>query len=196
MQFILNILLQIVIFALLPLILFALYYRKHFSLVEFFGFQPFAGDFWPAVAKGLAIALPYATLSLIPLLQGQISGGNDLLPSDGPILVRFIAILLYSFVWTAFTEEFFFRAFMINALDRWIGFWPANIIQAAVFAGLHIFGMVGLSPLWQIGLVGLIFILALGLGQIAHRNGGGSIWAGVVIHGLLNTVASLIVLLI
>lgn len=52
--------------------------------------------------------------------------------------------------------------------------------------------MTQLGLLWQILFVSLMFIQALVLGQIAHCDGGGSIWAGWLVHALVNTLSSLL----
>lgn len=82
-------------------------------------------------------------------------------------------------------EEVLFRGFMFKGLRRSLRFAPAAIITSLLFAAGHLQFGSGEPLLWVAGLD--TFILSMLLCWLRERTG--SIWAGVIIHALKNSMA-------
>jgi uncharacterized protein len=93
------------------------------------------------------------------------------------------ALLLVAAVLVPIMEEVLFRGVMLTAVARRVPFWFANMLQAALFASLH------LSDLsWRAAAVWLVF-LAMGLvaGWMTRASGG--LLAAITLHALNNASA-------
>jgi len=79
-------------------------------------------------------------------------------------------------------EEFLFRQVLLTTFSRHISFWAANVLQAVLFAAMHLDAS------------GLIYIFLMGLvaGFIARRSGG--LLAPIVFHAAFNLIAGLLLL--
>ena len=76
-------------------------------------------------------------------------------------------------------EEFLFRGVLLNVFARQISFWAANVIQAGIFAAMH------LEPS---GLP-VLFLLGLAAGFLARRSGG--LLGPMLLHAIFNLLAAL-----
>jgi uncharacterized protein len=93
--------------------------------------------------------------------------------------VALIAVTFIVTVCAPLAEEFFFRGYFFGAL-RSNGFWPAALLTGLAFGVVHVFG----SP--------IAFILplaALGAGLCLIREKTGSLYPGIALHCLNNTIA-------
>lgn len=77
-------------------------------------------------------------------------------------------------------EEFLFRGFIYKALCSWRGPWPAALITAVVFGGVH----AGSAPA-----VDLVPLAALGFGLCLLYRYSGSLYPCIVAHSLNNSLA-------
>jgi membrane protease YdiL (CAAX protease family) len=91
-------------------------------------------------------------------------------------------VLLFGLAWagasllTGFAEELALRGYLLQSLQRGLGFWPALVITTLLFAALHISN----SGEGLIGIISVAFggaILALGV------RGTGSLWWSIGLHG-------------
>jgi membrane protease YdiL (CAAX protease family) len=80
-------------------------------------------------------------------------------------------------LWTPFTEEVFFRGFVLAGLVPRLGAGRAMVASALIFSAFHV----------SIGLIVPIFITGLLLAWLYHRTG--SLWASVAAHAGQNTLA-------
>jgi membrane protease YdiL (CAAX protease family) len=76
-------------------------------------------------------------------------------------------------------EEFLFRGVLLNVFARHVSFWAANIIQAGLFAAMH------LEP----AAFPMLFLLGITAGFFARRSGG--LLAPIVLHAIFNLLAGL-----
>jgi membrane protease YdiL (CAAX protease family) len=97
---------------------------------------------------------------------------------------RVIAIFFFAVVLAPLIEELMFRGYLYNALRSRMGAPWAIGLSAALFAGIHPQGWIGLPPLLAVGVV---------LGIL--REWRGSIWGCVVAHAMNNGLVMLIMLL-
>jgi uncharacterized protein len=77
-------------------------------------------------------------------------------------------------------EEFLFRGFIFTALRSWRGPWPAAVITALLFGGVH----VGSAPA-----VDLVPLAALGFGLCLLYRYSGSLYPCIAAHSLNNSLA-------
>jgi hypothetical protein len=143
-----------------------------------------------SVAVGIGIALAFR----LPSLLAYSVFGNELWQS----LVREIytwQIMLAvrdSFgLWTALSivaivaplvEEFIFRGVVLSALSKHISFGWANVIQAAIFAGLH----------QEAPALPYLFVFGVVAGYVTKRSG--RLTAAITMHCVFNGMLSLLVL--
>ncbi len=92
---------------------------------------------------------------------------------------------------TALAEEIFFRGFIAKLFVRWMGPVPGNILQALVFALVHVllFRALTHTPTPTLAILfALTFMAGWSIGHIKERYASGSIVPGWLAHGFGNTV--------
>jgi membrane protease YdiL (CAAX protease family) len=77
-------------------------------------------------------------------------------------------------------EEFLFRGFIFRALYNWRGLWPAALITALIFGGVH----AGSAPA-----IDLLPLAALGFGLCLLYRYTGSLYPCIAAHSLNNSIA-------
>lgn len=92
-------------------------------------------------------------------------------------------------------EEIFFRGFLLNGLQRPLGFWRANAVSAVLFTSVHLPGWFALGRFAAPQTVAVdalgLFVFGLAFGWAMHRTG--SLWPAYLLHALNNLlVVSLI----
>lgn len=117
--------------------------------------------------------LPLTVLLLLLRAAGSFYFGN-FSPLNGQILAWGI-LWLFTFLFVALFEEFFFRGYALYTLADGIGFWPGAIIMALVFARAHM----GNSGESRIGIIGVI-CFALFAAATLWRTG--NLWMAVGAH--------------
>lgn len=90
-----------------------------------------------------------------------------------------VPLLLYTVFFGPICEELAFRGLTFKYAKRFCGFWTANIIQAVLFAGMHMNPMQGIYTFFM----GLLF------GFLVHKSN--SVWMGVILHIAFNGVGVL-----
>lgn len=86
-------------------------------------------------------------------------------------------------------EELLYRGIVQGTIKRVIGPVPAIIIASAVFASIHVFGLIG-SPTEMLVTLSVIFVLALILGSLYELSG--NLVIPAIVHGLFNAIQFLI----
>lgn len=100
--------------------------------------------------------------------------------------------VVYSFIQTSFTEELFFRGFLLKRIGHKFGFYAGNIIQSVLFALLHCAMFISLTDMFHVVLITLFTgIIAFVMGWINEREAEGSILPSWFIHGVSNLVSSI-----
>lgn len=93
----------------------------------------FGKRFWQGVPLGLVMLS--ILLTLIGALHGFSLGGLALGGADA---AKFGVLYGIAFILVAIFEEFSFRGYLQATLGSGIGFWPAAIVLAIVFAAVHL----------------------------------------------------------
>jgi membrane protease YdiL (CAAX protease family) len=94
-----------------------------------------------------------------------------------------VLFVLVNTMLVGFSEEVMFRGFLLSAFQGVMGVWPAVILTSVMFGSVHVLnGFV--TGAW--GAAGLQAMMAglSGLAFAAIRVRTGSLWPGIVLHGL------------
>ena len=126
---------------------------------------------WEGVAAGVLLA---GGVGLgIYLLGGmQVRG----LALSGGALLYFAVAWALAMVVVGIAEEFWFRAYFLQTLWKAIGFWPASLIIAAVFAGMHYLFKTG-ENVWDV--ITLVWFSLLICYSVLQT---GNLWFAVGLH--------------
>ena len=105
------------------------------------------------------------------------------------------AVIAYALLQTAFAEESLFRGFLLKRVAGRFGFWPANTIQAVVFALLHAvpFG-IAVNAGWGAAIGLLTGAIGALMGYLNERLAGGSLIPGWTLHASANLLTGCLAL--
>jgi|TARA_B100000405_G_scaffold88721_1_gene61540 membrane protease YdiL (CAAX protease family) len=111
-----------------------------------------------------------------PTTVTELPGGTSWESSSAALILTFISIC----VLTPISEELLFRGYILDALNRLHGKWPAIIISSIIF------GLVHFDPFT----IGMATIGGVIYGWIRIRTG--SLVPGIVAHAMWNTMALMV----
>lgn len=184
--------LQILLFAAIPLIWWAVSSRRQTSFWNWIGLKRIG----EAKGKGLyvwmgAVIVGFLLLSLLilPLVSGSDTAASEF---NGLGIAALPAALVYAFFNTALPEEIIFRGFLLKRCSAKLGFPIGNAIQSLLFGLMHgvmFFAITGALT----ALLIIIFTGAIGwfMGMINEKKANGSILPSWLIHGIANTFSAL-----
>jgi membrane protease YdiL (CAAX protease family) len=138
----------------------------------------------------------FASILVWRLMSSELRDGGNLAQQrfvGQPLTIASIAsALVFGFLETGLGEELFFRGLIAGWLGRRVKFWPANVIQAAIFTLPHLFILTADLSLWPVA----VFVpFVAGLAQGWLRLASGSIVPGWLTHGIGNVVSAIVVML-
>lgn len=187
---IINSLLEIILFSLLPFLFWYFSARKQESFKEWIGLKKIKGAKKTALAI-IIVTTFYLLISLI-LLNSLKNIENATSEFQGLGFAALPAIFIYAVFNTSFPEEILFRGFILKRLANKLGFTKANFIQSLLFGLLHgvmFFPLVG--NLKSILIILLTSLAAFAMGYVNEEISGGSIIPGWIIHAISNFIAGL-----
>ncbi len=112
-------------------------------------------------------------------------------------MVSIFGILVYAFIQTGLSEEILFRGFIGKFFIRRLGYFTGNCIQAFLFGLLHGIIFFGKVPVFSLILIILITgSIGYFLGYMNEKKAQGSILPSWIAHGLANTIAALLFILL
>ena len=186
--------LQVVLFALIPFIVWLITARKTEKLLPWLGIkkpvpeEP-AAKAW-CIAAGAAVVYSVVMLLLMKFVFADIPVSENF---KGKGAAAIPAILVYSFIRTGLSEELLFRGFLYKLLSKKLDFIPANTIQALLFGALHgvpIF-LATNNILALILLTLLPACMGWVMGWIDHKKNDGSVIPSWILHGTVNLISQL-----
>lgn len=134
---------------------------------------------------GIAASIVYAMLVLARILLAN----GDINPKPVPLEAWFTALTVATLI-----EEIAFRGFLLQAFDRFMNFWIANLLTAILFVAIHFPGwiIIGKAPLLPDKMMAMAEILFLGLllGFLFKR--AQSLWACVILHATNNLLSTIL----
>lgn len=153
------------------------------------------GMAWSDIGIGLLSILPYYVVSyaVVAALSGVFQFIDPTQTQDIPYqnlvqryeyIVSFIALVVLAPV----AEELLFRGYFLGKMSKTINRWVAVFITALIFGLLHLPGATtdsGITLQWAVA----VDTFALGLVLGALRIWTGSVWAGILLHMLKNSIA-------
>ena len=186
---------QVLLFALVPLIFWFVTARKKESFCKWIGLEkPACKETWKAVLLTALVALLYigAMAMCVRILPEGITTAGSMFAGQG--ISALPSLFFYAFLRTALSEELLFRGFILKRIQDIKGFSVGNTVQALLFGLMHgiPFGIVTRS-------ISALFLLTLipGLfgwyeGWLNEKRCGGSIVPGWMVHGCLNLLTGIL----
>ena len=187
---IINSLLEIILFSLLPFLFWYFSARKQERFTDWIGLKKIKGAKKTALAI-IIVTTFYLLISLI-LLNSLKNIENATTEFQGLRFAALPAIFIYAVFNTSFPEEVLFRGFILKRLANKLGFTKANFIQGLLFGLLHgvmFFPLVG--NLKSILIILLTSLIALSMGYVNEKISGGSIIPSWIIHAISNLIAGI-----
>lgn len=187
---IINSLLEIILFSLLPFLFWYLSARKQERFPDWIGLKKIKG------AKKTALAIILVTVFYLAISLVFLKGLNNIESAtsefQGLGFAALPAIFIYAVFNTSFPEEVLFRGFILKRLANKLGFAKANFIQGLLFGLLHgvmFFPLVG--NLKTILIILLTSLAAFAMGYVNEEISGGSIIPSWIIHAISNLIAGI-----
>lgn len=189
----LNSLLQIVLFSLVPLIWWLLFARKKASFLPWLGLKGVLPENKrKCCLTSLAIAAGFILLSvaILFMMRDVATAASEF---AGMGFSAFPAALVYAFFNTALPEEILFRGFLLKRLASKFSFGIANAVQGSLFGLLHgilFFSSIGIVQ----ALIVIIFTGAVGwcMGYVNEKKANGSLLPSWLVHGAANLFSAII----
>lgn len=187
---IINSLLEIILFSLLPFLFWYFSARKQERFTDWIGLKKIKGAKKTALAI-IIVTTFYLLISLI-LLNSLKNIENATSEFQGLRFAALPAIFIYAVFNTSFPEEILFRGFILKRLANKLGFTKANFIQGLLFGLLHgvmFFPLVG--NLKSILIILLTSLAAFAMGYVNEKSSNGSIIPSWIIHAISNLIAGI-----
>ena len=185
---------QVVIFALIPVIIWFITARKKETFFYWIGFRrPAQGKWLKTVFITVVLATIYimiTNLSVRILPDGVTTAGAQFAGMGASALP---AVFIYAFVRTALSEEILFRGFILKCVERKFGFAMGNTVQAFLFGLMHgvPFGL-ATGSVWAFLLLTMLpGLFGAYMGWMNEKKFGGSIIPSWILHGCMNFMTAI-----
>ncbi|MEZ5428039.1 MAG: CPBP family intramembrane glutamic endopeptidase [Pyrinomonadaceae bacterium] len=194
---IISTVLQILVFALIPFIVYLITRRKIAGFFDYIGLKaPEQKTVWLAAAASLVFLTGGITLVFLSdemrhvlLNPPSITGKLREMGLSGVSIATLLIIACFK---TSLSEEILFRGFIAKRLVARLGFQTGNLVQAAIFASVHLLLFWALSKAGIGFLIFIFFFSGLAGYMVEYINekvGNGSIIPGWIAHGLGNALS-------
>ena len=182
---IVNSILQIAVFGIIPYVYWLVTARKHRKLAEWIGLKKIEGGKKTIISIILVsfIFMVLGGLTLYALNDVEIATSKF----TGLGAIAIPSIVIYATFNTSFPEELIFRGFILKRLLNKFSFNIANFIQALLFGLLHgvmFFALVGVIK--TILIIMFTGAIAWFMGYINEKYSNGSILPSWIIHAIAN----------
>ncbi len=185
---------QAVLFLVLPFVWWLVTARRRIGFFAWLGWKR------PFVVRPMVLAAAMVgafLLFLVPALVIVPQLGSSVAASQfhGLGWAGLPGVIAYALLQTAFAEESLFRGFLLKRVASRLGFWPANAIQAAVFALLHAvpFGLT-VNTTWGVAVGALTSVIGALMGYLNERLAGGSLIPSWTLHAAANLLTGCLAL--
>lgn len=189
---ILNSIIQIILFSLIPLIWWLITARKDISFSQWIGLKPVSDGKKSKIAIwtiGISAAFILVSVIILYLIR-NVETATSVFRGLG--IKAFPAIIVYAAFNTSLPEEILFRGFLLKRLSHRFGFTIGNIIQSVLFGLLHGFMFFSLVGTVKAILI-ILFTGGIGwcMGFINEKKANGSIVPSWCIHAISNIFSSI-----
>ena len=186
-QTLINSVIQIVLFSLIPFIWWLITARKKMNFFEWIGLKKIKDAkenktvLWTI---GAIVAFLALSVFMLMAVRGMETAASEF---AGLGFGAVPAILVYAIIKTALPEEIVFRGFILKRVSKKFGFAAGNLVQSILFGIMHgvmFFSAVGLVK----ALLITVFTGSIGwlMGYINEKKAGGSIIPSWCIHAVAN----------
>lgn len=185
----LNAIIQIIVFAIIPFVWWLITARKKQNFFSWIGLKkPVCENPLKGVILIIICFVGAFVLGQIAIyFRGEMEVADSAYKGMGAAAIP--SIMAYSYGQTGFSEELLFRGFLLKRLSNKFGFWPGNMITAAIFGVIHLTMVWGhVNILSGTLIVVYPMVVAIMLGWINERKFDGSIIPSWLIHGTINTL--------
>lgn len=192
-QGIINAVIQVILFTLIPLIWWSVTARKECSFFQWIGLKKINSEnkkqtaVWTAIVTAAFLAVSFFTLMMLKNVEMATSD------FAGKGLSALPAILVYAIVQTSLAEEILFRGFLLKRFAKKFGDNTGITVQAVLFGVMH-----GAMFFSKVGAAKAVLIIALTggigwfMGYINEKKANGSILPGWCIHACANIFSGLL----
>ena len=190
-------LVQLLLFALLPLLVWFFTARKKLPFFAWIGLKrPVCARPGETLLLSLLISLLYIgamSLCMKILPEGVTTAGAQFAGQGAAALP---AVFFYAVVRTALSEELLFRGFLLKRLQSRFGFAAGNAVQALLFGLLHgvPFGLVTGSVLSFLLLTLIPGLFGAFQGWLNEKRCGGSLIPSWLLHSAMNLATAILAL--
>ena len=186
-QTLINSVIQIVLFSLIPFIWWLITARKKMNFFEWIGLKKIKDAkenktvLWTI---GAIVAFLALSVFMLMAVRGMETAASEF---AGLGFGAVPAILVYAIIKTALPEEIVFRGFILKRVSKKFGFAAGNLVQSILFGLMHgvmFFSAAGLVK----ALLITVFTGSIGwfMGYINEKKAGGSIIPSWCIHAVAN----------
>ena len=133
-----------------------------------------------ALAVGAWVVYFVVQLGIGALVSPSQDNVRDELGLSGTSAATIVVTYLLVVLGAAIGEELFFRGLVFAGLRNSMSLWPAALISSLLWGLLHLSG-------GNLGVVAILVVFGLFLAWLYERTG--TIWAGIIAHGLNNAIA-------
>ena len=182
---------QVLLFSLIPFIVWLLTARKKESFFSWIGFKKVTSD-KKECAKYAIGAIIISDLVGIIVYKFFLNADWNRSTSAGMGIAGLPSAILNSYIHTALSEEILFRGFIQKRLQRIFSFKVATAIQAVLFGFAHIVLLLDKINFVE-GLALVIFPIIPGIlmAYVNEKKADGSIIPGWLMHGTMNLLLQL-----
>lgn len=125
-----------------------------------------------------ALIIVAAGAAIDPVVERRLDDVEDIGTAPWQLVLTIVALVVLA----PLGEELLFRALLLRALARRLGFWVAALLSSIVFAAAHVDAYL----LWPRAIA--LILTGMGLAWLYRRRG---YWAAVAAHATVNAVASI-----
>lgn len=126
----------------------------------------------------MALIIVATGAAIDPVVERRVDDVEEIGTAPWQIVLMVVALVVLA----PLGEELLFRALMLRALARRLGFWLAAVVSGACFAASHIDSYL----LWPRAIA--LVLTGIGLAWLYRRRG---YWAAVAAHATVNIIASI-----
>lgn len=184
-----SVILQLVVFSLIPIIWWCFKGRKKESFLNYFGLTKPKSVGKKAFYCILIYCAIWGITHLPIFTQYTQTSSNAYL---GLGMSAILPIILVSFMGQGLSEELLFRGFINKRLVNKMGFQIGNILQAIIFGAMHNLFSSNTSFPASIIIFSTTFIGGYCLGYLSEKCFKGSIIPAIFLHGLGNCIINII----
>lgn len=189
---ILNAIIQVLLFSIIPLIWWLFTARKKENFFKWLGIKRPKCESKRNLIRIMLVIFAGCFLAgeFAVWIRGDVAAADSAYTGMG--LAALPSVIVYSYFQTGLSEEILFRGFLLKRLAAKFGFIAATTIQALIFGAIH------LTMVWgQVGIIaGVVIVIypmipAVAFAYLNEKKANGSILPSWIIHGTLNTVSTL-----